>query len=275
MNKNKLFIGNLHYSVTEDQLRALFAPYGNLINVKVMPGKGYGFIEMGTLEQAQKIKDTLSESIFQGRRLLIDGVPSKQSETRKWASIPTEPRRSSGRKPDRRENPDRRPRAEVSAQPAEQAHHLIDVTDEFKKSKKPEPKPEKPAVRIGQYAAPAPVQKSQKAVPSGRDPQTTGSGKQGREGQDQPKGKNSPPPGQGKKTTHPGNRSEPDRRSGETKPKKIKEKPPKNPHPYQGSKKSKSVPKPNHEPKQDSPETQEDERMSYLKHMASRAGKKE
>ncbi|MDD1728917.1 MAG: RNA-binding protein [Methanospirillum sp.] len=274
MNKNKLFIGNLHYSVTEDQLRALFAPYGNLISVKVMPGKGYGFIEMGTPGQAQKIKDTLSESVFQGRRLLIDGVPSKQSETRKWASIPTESRRS-GRKPDRRENSDRRPRAEVSIQPAEQAHHLIDVTDEFKKSKKPEQKSEKTAVRIGQYAAPAAAKKTQKTVPSGRDPQTTGPVKQVREGQDQPKGKNSPPSGQGKKTTYQGNRSEPDRRSGETKPKKMKEKPPKNPHPYQGSKKSRSVPKPDREPKHDSPETQEDERMSYLKYMASRAGKKE
>ncbi|WP_319538500.1 RNA-binding protein [uncultured Methanospirillum sp.] len=274
MNKNKLFIGNLHYSVTEDQLRALFAPYGNLVSVKVMQGKGYGFIEMGTPEQAQKIKETLNESVFQGRRLLIDGVPSKQSETRKWASISPESHRS-GRKPDRRDNSERPFRAKVPAQPEERAHHLTDVTDEFKKSKKPEPKPEKPTVRIGQYPAPVSEQTSKKAVPSGRDRLPTDLGQQTKEAKDQQKGKHSSSSGQGKKTSHPGNKDNSDRRPNETKPKKIKEKPPKNPHPYQGSKKSKSAPKPDRKPEQVSPETQEDERISYLKYMASRAGKKE
>ena len=274
MNKNKLFIGNLHYTVTEDQLRALFSPYGNLVSVKVMQGKGYGFIEMGTPEQAQKIKDTLSESVFQGRRLLIDGVPSKQSETRKWASITPESQRS-GRKPDRRDNSERPFRAKGPAQPEERAHHLTDVTDEFKKSKKPEPKPEKPTARIGQYAPPVSEQTSKKVVPSGRDHQATDSGKQSQVTQDKQKGKNSQPSGQGKKVDHPRNKDNSDRRPNETKPKKIKEKPPKNPHPYQGSKKSKSAPKPDRKSEPSSPETQEDERISYLKYMASRAGKKE
>ncbi|PWR71471.1 RNA recognition motif domain-containing protein [Methanospirillum lacunae] len=273
MNKNKLFIGNLHYSVTEDQLRTLFAPYGNLINVKVMQGKGYGFIEMGTPEQAQKIKDTLSESIFQGRRLLIDGVPSKRSEPRKWASLSDEPHRPK-RKPDTRNYSDRKPRSEVSVKPAEQAHHLVDVTDEFKKTKKPEQKPEKPAVRIGQYAAPVSDQKSQKAVPSDRNTQETGS-KRKQESRDQPNRKPSQSPVQGKKTSQPGNKGDSNRRSNEAKPKKIKEAPPKNPHPYQGSKKTKSSPRPNRERKQDTSEPQEDERVSYLKYMASRAEKKE
>ncbi|HWQ65077.1 MAG TPA: RNA-binding protein [Methanospirillum sp.] len=273
MNKNKLFIGNLHYSVTEDQLRTLFAPYGNLISVKVMQGKGYGFIEMGTPEQAQKIKDTLSESVFQGRRLLIDGVPSKQSEPRKWASLSDEPYRPK-RKPDQRNYSDRKPRSEVPVQPAEQAHHLIDVTEEFKKSKKPEPKPEKPAVRIGQYAAPVSDQKSQKAVHSEHKPQEPGF-KQEKDSRDQPNRKPSQSPVQGKKTSQPENRGDSKRKSNETKPKKIKEAPPKNPHPYQGSKKAKSLPKPNRELKQDTPEPQEDERVSYLKYMASKAGKKE
>jgi len=274
MNKSKLFIGNLHYSVTEDQLRALFAPYGNLISVKVMQGKGYGFIEMGTPEQAQKIKETLSESVFQGRRLLIDGVPSKQSEPRKWASLSDESHRSK-RKPDRRDNPGRRPRADVSSQSEERAHHLIDVTDEFKKPKKPEPKSDKPATRIGQYAAPLTDKTGKKAVPSGGDQQKTDSEKKTKEAQSQHKGKQSPPPGQGKKSSYPGNKGDSDRRSSEMKPKKIKEKPPKNPNPYQGSKKTKTAQKPDRKPEQVSAEPQEDERVSYLKYMASRAGKKE
>jgi len=274
MNKKKLFIGNLHYSVTEDQLQALFTQHGDLISVKVMPGKGYGFIEMGTPEQAHMIKDTMSESVFQGRRLLIDYVPDKKSEPRKWASISTEPRRT-GRKPDQGTYSRQRvSRPEVADQTAERVHHLTDVTEEFKKSPKPEMKSEKPAPRIGQYAAPVSTQKTTKPEPSRRVPEKEGARRPAKPGVDQSKGTKSPSPDYGKQQAHPGNKGENDRKSREIKPKKIKEKPPKNPHPYQGSKKSKSSPKPDPHSKQEPKETEDDEKMSYLRHMASRAGKK-
>jgi RNA recognition motif-containing protein len=272
MNQNKLFIGNLHYSVTEEQLRNLFAPYGNLVSVKVMPGKGYGFIELETPEQAQKIKDTLSESVFQGRRLLIDGVPDKRSGTRTWASLSDQPHKQV-RKQDGRINSDRRPRTEISSEPAEKVHHLVDVTKEYKKSDQTEQKPKKPAAQIGQYAAPLSHEKNQKIPTSGKNPNQTSPNKLDQERGDQQQRTFTQSPDQRKGPKYPGKQEGKNNKPNKGKPTAVKEKPPKNPHPYQGSKKSKTAQKPNHDSKQESPEPQEDERVSYLKYMASKAEK--
>ena len=56
----KLFIGNLSWEVTSDDLRAFFASFGTVIDAVVimdrMTGRsrGFGFVEMGTEEEAQK-----------------------------------------------------------------------------------------------------------------------------------------------------------------------------------------------------------------------------
>lgn len=272
MNQNKLFIGNLHYSVTEDQLRNLFAPYGNLVSVKVMPGKGYGFIELQTPEQAQKIKDTLSESVFQGRRLLIDGVPDKRSGGRKWASLSDHPYKQ-GRKQDGRINSDKRSRSETSSEPAEQIHHLIDVTKEFKKSDQNEQKPKKPAARIGQYATPLTPEKNQKMPTSGKTPYEASPNKLEHGRGDQQQQTLTLSQDQRKRSKYLGKHEEKNNKPNKGKLNAVKEKPPKNPHPYQGSKKSKTAQKPNQDSRQKSSKPQEDERVSYLKYMASKAEK--
>lgn len=74
MNNRKLFVGNLTYSVREGQLKTLFSRFGEVISVRVLEKKGYGFVEMGTDEQAKAAREALSETEFEGRNLLIDGV---------------------------------------------------------------------------------------------------------------------------------------------------------------------------------------------------------
>ena len=86
MKKRKLFIGNLNYSVTAEKLRFFLASHGTVINVKMVEGKGYAFVEVGSEEQAQKIQKNLNESVFEGRRLLIDGVPGTRRPDRKQNS---------------------------------------------------------------------------------------------------------------------------------------------------------------------------------------------
>ncbi len=55
-----LYVGNLPYSTNEDDLRKLFAQAGEVKTVAVIKdrdsgtSKGFGFIEMGTQEEAQK-----------------------------------------------------------------------------------------------------------------------------------------------------------------------------------------------------------------------------
>ncbi len=55
----KLYVGNLSYATTEDDLRTLFAQAGNVTSVAVIKdrdtgsSKGFAFIEMSTLAEAQ------------------------------------------------------------------------------------------------------------------------------------------------------------------------------------------------------------------------------
>ena len=55
MENNKLYVGNLSYSVTNDQLEDLFTNYGEVINTNIIDGKGFGFVEMASSSEAEKI----------------------------------------------------------------------------------------------------------------------------------------------------------------------------------------------------------------------------
>lgn len=87
MSKRKLFVGNLTYSVREKDLLELFSRFGEVVSVNVLEQRGYGFVEMTTIESAQKAREALSEKEFFGRKLLIDGVipfiPSERRATAK------------------------------------------------------------------------------------------------------------------------------------------------------------------------------------------------
>ena len=72
MQESKLYVGNLNYAVTEAQLEELFAPYGDVRSVKIVEGRGFGFVEMSSPEEAEQAKEALNEALFQGRSLKID-----------------------------------------------------------------------------------------------------------------------------------------------------------------------------------------------------------
>ncbi|MBU0533683.1 MAG: RNA-binding protein [Candidatus Omnitrophica bacterium] len=72
MQGSKLYVGNLNYAVTSEQLKELFTKYGEVVKVDLIQGKGFAFIEMATPEAAGKAKTELSESEFEGRKLRID-----------------------------------------------------------------------------------------------------------------------------------------------------------------------------------------------------------
>ncbi|MFA6672353.1 MAG: RNA-binding protein, partial [Methanoculleus sp.] len=46
MESSKLYVGNLTYSVNEEQLKDLFSQYGTVSDVRVIERKGFGFVEM-------------------------------------------------------------------------------------------------------------------------------------------------------------------------------------------------------------------------------------
>jgi len=72
MQGSKLYVGNFSYSATDEQLEKLFSPYGNVVQVNIIGNKGFAFIEMGSSEEAQKAKDALDGSSFDGRNLRVD-----------------------------------------------------------------------------------------------------------------------------------------------------------------------------------------------------------
>jgi len=72
MEGKRLYVGNLTYSVNETQLGELFSKYGEVESVKIIEQKGFGFVEMGSSEEAQAAMDALNETVFEGRNLRID-----------------------------------------------------------------------------------------------------------------------------------------------------------------------------------------------------------
>ncbi len=72
MQGSKLYVGNLKYSVTNDELKELFSSYGEVKNVNIIEGKGFGFVEMSSSEEAEKAKEALNNNDFEGRPLKID-----------------------------------------------------------------------------------------------------------------------------------------------------------------------------------------------------------
>lgn len=84
MQGNKLYVGNLNYAVTNEQLKELFTPFGEVVDVKIIEGKGFGFVEMSSPEEAEKAKEELNGTEFEGRTMKVD-------EAR-----PPRPRRSGG-----------------------------------------------------------------------------------------------------------------------------------------------------------------------------------
>lgn len=75
---SKLYVGNLPYSFTNDDLKQLFAPFGPVKSADVvidrMTGRsrGFGFVEMGTPEATQAAVQGLNETEVGGRALTVN-----------------------------------------------------------------------------------------------------------------------------------------------------------------------------------------------------------
>ena len=78
MNSNKLYVGGLPYSVTEDRLEELFSAHGTVESAKVITdrmtgrSRGFGFVEMSSQEEAQQAIDKLNGTDLEGRSLTVN-----------------------------------------------------------------------------------------------------------------------------------------------------------------------------------------------------------
>ncbi len=78
MNPAKLYVGNLSYSTSEDTLRRLFEAHGEVVSINLITDrdsgrpKGFGFVEMGSAEEAQAAKEAVNGTDVDGRALNVD-----------------------------------------------------------------------------------------------------------------------------------------------------------------------------------------------------------
>ncbi len=72
MEGSKLYVGNLSYSVTSEQLKEVFSACGEVREIKVIEGKGFAFVEMATQVEAEKAKKELNGTQFAGRTITVD-----------------------------------------------------------------------------------------------------------------------------------------------------------------------------------------------------------
>jgi len=76
----KLYVGNLSYSTTEDTLRRLFGEFGDVESVNVITDrdtgrpKGFAFVEMSTPEAAEKSISALNGKMVDDREIRVDNA---------------------------------------------------------------------------------------------------------------------------------------------------------------------------------------------------------
>ena len=72
MSSTKLYVGNLNYKTTEEKLKEVFSPYGEVTSVNILQGRGFGFVEMATPESSQEAKDKLNGTDVEGRKIIVN-----------------------------------------------------------------------------------------------------------------------------------------------------------------------------------------------------------
>jgi RNA recognition motif-containing protein len=80
----KLYVGNLSYEMTEEQLKELFSEAGNVASAKIITDRqtgqprGFGFVEMDTKAEGQKAISMLNGRNVDGRPLAVNEARPQQ-----------------------------------------------------------------------------------------------------------------------------------------------------------------------------------------------------
>lgn len=79
----KLYVGNLSYGITDQELAAMFQPHGNVQSAQVIMdrdtgrSKGFGFVEMGNDQEAQAAIAAMNGKESGGRTLVVNEARPK------------------------------------------------------------------------------------------------------------------------------------------------------------------------------------------------------
>jgi len=73
-----MYVGNLSYDMSEENLRSEFAEYGEVQSAKIITDKftgrsrGFGFVEMNSDDEGKKAMEELNGKDFEGRELVVN-----------------------------------------------------------------------------------------------------------------------------------------------------------------------------------------------------------
>ncbi len=79
-----IYVGNVSYNSTEEELGNLFSEYGTVTSVKIIVNKhtgrskGFGFVEMANDEEGQKAVEALDGHEVNGRNLRVDKAKDRE-----------------------------------------------------------------------------------------------------------------------------------------------------------------------------------------------------
>ena len=93
----RLFVGNLTFTASEDDLRNLFGPSGTIVDAKIVTdretgrSRGFGFVEMSSAAEASEAISQLNGRDFEGRTIKVNEAeergsrsPGSGTGTRRW-----------------------------------------------------------------------------------------------------------------------------------------------------------------------------------------------
>jgi len=81
----RLFVGNLTFTASEDDLRNLFGPAGTIVDAKIVTdretgrSRGFGFVEMSSAAEANEAISQLNGRDFEGRTLKVNEAEERGS----------------------------------------------------------------------------------------------------------------------------------------------------------------------------------------------------
>jgi len=85
MSNSKLYVGNLSFKTTEDELRSAFGQFGSVTDVYVamdkMTGRprGFAFVTMGTAEEAKSAAEKMNGTDLGGRQLTVNDARPQEA----------------------------------------------------------------------------------------------------------------------------------------------------------------------------------------------------
>lgn len=87
----KLYVGNLNFNTTDQELEGIFSEYGEIISVSVIKdrdtnrSKGFGFVEFATEASSKKAKEAVDGKEFDGRSLRVDDAKEPRERKERFS----------------------------------------------------------------------------------------------------------------------------------------------------------------------------------------------